>query len=389
MSCNSSTYSSSCCPEVPYPSISSESVPSLIDNLVYALYGTINKSISSGRVVWDIPCDPATTPAEVPSIPRQTGEGLLCYIIRVFQNSVAVIPNVVQTNTNNAFTGSNSFTQNINASGGVTGSLTGAASLNVLKAGDTMTGPLEVPAGATGSQVPRASEVVLKSGAQTMAGSLSVAGGITGTLTGTATSAATLSTGRTFSLTGDVTGTSAAFDGSGNASIPATIASGATITSPVFAGTATGSLISKVIQGVTDASSATAGYVGEVISGSSSATSISSNTTTNASSITLTPGDWDISGSVSFNFSGTTVTANSTIAASFSTSSGTLVADQQQLFLLPAYSLATASPAFAISLPRFIQNVSVNTTLYLNVKSPTTSAGSMTVSSSIKARRVR
>ena len=85
--CNISTYSSTCCPEVPYPQISSESVPSLIDNLVYALYGTINKSIVNGRVVWDIPCDPNNS-SEVEQIPREEGEGLLCYLLRLFANSL-------------------------------------------------------------------------------------------------------------------------------------------------------------------------------------------------------------------------------------------------------------------------------------------------------------
>jgi hypothetical protein len=80
--CSNSTYSSNCCPEVPYPTISSESVPSLIDNLVYALYGTINKSIINGRVVWDIPCDPNNT-TEIFDQPRLTNEGLMCYFIRL------------------------------------------------------------------------------------------------------------------------------------------------------------------------------------------------------------------------------------------------------------------------------------------------------------------
>jgi len=64
-----------------------ESVPSLIDNLVNALYGEITKTVSGGRVVWDIPCDPSFS-AEVPTIPRESGEGLLCYLMRVFQNTV-------------------------------------------------------------------------------------------------------------------------------------------------------------------------------------------------------------------------------------------------------------------------------------------------------------
>jgi hypothetical protein len=85
--CNNSTYSSTCCPEVPYPQISSESIPSLISNLVYALYGTINKSVVNGRVVWDIPCDPNNT-AQVDQIPREEGEGLLCYLLRLFAQSL-------------------------------------------------------------------------------------------------------------------------------------------------------------------------------------------------------------------------------------------------------------------------------------------------------------
>jgi hypothetical protein len=55
----------------------------LISNLVYALYGTIDKSVVNGRVVWDIPCDPNNT-AEADSIPREEGEGLLCYLLRLF-----------------------------------------------------------------------------------------------------------------------------------------------------------------------------------------------------------------------------------------------------------------------------------------------------------------
>lgn len=82
--CNNSTYSSTCCPDTPYPQVSPESVPSLIGNLVYALYGTISKTVVNGRVVWDIPCDPNEVPASVPQIPREENEGLLCYLIRIF-----------------------------------------------------------------------------------------------------------------------------------------------------------------------------------------------------------------------------------------------------------------------------------------------------------------
>ena len=92
--------------------------------------------------------------------------------------SAIVGANTVTTNTPQTITGQKTFTQNVlgnltgnvtgnvtgNITGNVTGTVTGAASLNVLKSGDTMTGPLVVPAGATGSQVPRASETVKRNG---------------------------------------------------------------------------------------------------------------------------------------------------------------------------------------------------------------------------------
>jgi hypothetical protein len=87
MSCNNDSYNNICRQDIPYPQVSPESVPSLISNLVYALYGNITKSVENGRVVWNIPCDPNNT-AEVDQIPREEGEGLLCYLLRVFANSL-------------------------------------------------------------------------------------------------------------------------------------------------------------------------------------------------------------------------------------------------------------------------------------------------------------
>lgn len=85
---SNSAYSGACRKDIPYPSVSNESVPSLIDNLVTALYGEITKSVVNRRVQWNIPCDPSTTPATILGIPREDGEGLLCYIIRVFNQNL-------------------------------------------------------------------------------------------------------------------------------------------------------------------------------------------------------------------------------------------------------------------------------------------------------------
>jgi len=101
-----SPYGSACAPELPYPQVSSESVPSLINNLTYSLYGTITKSIVNSQIVWTTPCDPNST-ATINGFPRNNGEGLLCYLLRYF--------NYIATNG----------TTTINFSGNLSGDVTG------------------------------------------------------------------------------------------------------------------------------------------------------------------------------------------------------------------------------------------------------------------------
>jgi len=105
--CNNSYYSSTCCPDTPYPQVSHESVPSLIDNLVNALYGEITKTVQDGRVVWNIPCDPNNT-TEINGFPRLPDEGLLCYILRYF-NAFPSINDVVTISGNQTITGQKTF----------------------------------------------------------------------------------------------------------------------------------------------------------------------------------------------------------------------------------------------------------------------------------------
>jgi hypothetical protein len=100
-------YGGVCDTDTPYPSVSHESVPSLIDNLVYALYGAITKDVTSGKVVWNIPCDPSNIPATINGIPRNDGEGLLCYIVRALNLTTPsgfVTVNGIQTLTNKTLT---------------------------------------------------------------------------------------------------------------------------------------------------------------------------------------------------------------------------------------------------------------------------------------------
>ena len=157
--CNNSTYSNTCCPEVPYPQISSESVPSLIDNLVFALYGTINKSIVNGRVVWDIPCDPNNT-TEIFDQPRLTDEGLMCYFIRLandgtFMGATGPIgPNGATGASGyiglDGATGATGLRGATGPSGGATGA-TGASGTNGTNGATGATGPAGSAGGATGA----------------------------------------------------------------------------------------------------------------------------------------------------------------------------------------------------------------------------------------------
>jgi hypothetical protein len=107
--CNNGVYDNICRQDIPYPQVSPESVPSLIDNLVLALYGTITKSVVNGRVVWNIPCDPTADPASIVNFPREEGEGLLCYILRYFNDVAPIIADVVTISGNQTITGQKTF----------------------------------------------------------------------------------------------------------------------------------------------------------------------------------------------------------------------------------------------------------------------------------------
>ena len=149
--CNNSTYSSTCCPEVPYPSISSESVPSLIDNLVFALYGTINKSIVNGRVVWDVPCDPNNT-TEIFNQPRLTDEGLMCYFIRLANDGTFMGATGPVGATGFGATGSTGTQGATGPSGGATGA-TGPSGTNGTNGATGATGPSGGATGAGGDAI--------------------------------------------------------------------------------------------------------------------------------------------------------------------------------------------------------------------------------------------
>ena len=151
---SSDGYNGVCDTDSPYPIISHESVPSLIDNLVFALYGTIEKNVSSGKIVWTIPCDPNNT-ASVSGITRNTGEGLMCYILRVFQsfplsNFIDLsTPQTISNKTlsNTIFSGTINFGSAVASGGNFTSIVTGRA--NNLAGGTAGSLPYQTGSGAT------------------------------------------------------------------------------------------------------------------------------------------------------------------------------------------------------------------------------------------------
>jgi hypothetical protein len=135
------------------------------------------------------------------------------------------------------------------------------------------------------------------------------------------------------------------------------------------------------LSGCTDASSATAGFVGEVIQNTityASSTSFTSGSTVNLTSINLTSGDWDIYASAGLN--GTTVTA---LYSGISNSSGNLPNPEFQA------SLNGTGGAFArLSVPSQNQSVGLGGETYYLVISGT-GTGSMIMYGRIWARRRR
>lgn len=140
------------------------------------------------------------------------------------------------------------------------------------------------------------------------------------------------------------------------------------------------------IQGSTTNDTATAGDLGEIVESkvaSGSAVSLTTATAANVTSITLTAGDWDVSGNVNFAAASATSSAAS---AGISTTTATLPTDGTEAY--NGEIITTASSNSTITLPRKRISLSGTTTIYL-VGSKTFSAGTVGAFGAINARRVR
>ena len=130
------------------------------------------------------------------------------------------------------------------------------------------------------------------------------------------------------------------------------------------------------IYGSTNGAGASAGYLGQIINSSSSNTGGSGSDIV-ITSITLTPGDWDINGQVSCNTAGIlSYNGGINVTTSISGSTGFYIGG------------ATFGP-ISMPIPYTPTNVTTNTTIYLLGRVSLSGGGSVTMNGSIYARRIR
>jgi hypothetical protein len=133
------------------------------------------------------------------------------------------------------------------------------------------------------------------------------------------------------------------------------------------------------ITGVTDASNAPAGSVGEFLSSAGGNVGVTTGAWTTILTYSLPAGDWDVNGWALFSFSGGT--GNSTIVTGIHTAANTQPAGGFQQ-LTVAYSV---NHSLLCTPKRY--NFSVATNVYVNVF--LSSTGTLTAAGTLQARRAR
>jgi hypothetical protein len=406
-----------CRKDIPYPSVSNESVPSLINNLVTALYGSnVTKSVVNRQVIWNIPCDPNNT-AQISSLPRNQGEGLLCYLIRAFNTTFVgqVTLDGVQTLTNKTLTApviNSPSVANLSATGtlslplasilpsylslgapswtsqGVTSIIDLIVSGNLTLPNNSITSGMIADGTITNADISssaaiansklaglpdstnQANKIVLRDGSGNFAANI-----VTANLTGIASNATNVQGGALGSIP---------YQSALNTT--ALLATGSAGQVLICGGNAAPSWGTDQL-GTTNTAAITAGYKGEYVVGQvTNAVSITQNSAKNIASISLTAGDWDVSGSVTLAYT-TTNSATFTLQGGINTTADTIGAqDTYSQFMVHAGSSAAQTQAFSTPVVRI--SISSATTIYL-VGFANGGLSSITGKGAIRARRMR
>jgi hypothetical protein len=316
--------------------------------------------------VWNIPCDPVTSPAEITWLPRYEGEGLLCYLIRAFN---ATYPSYVTLDSVQTLTNKTLTAPVINNPTGILAT--------------------DIGAGALGSQI-------------TIGGTQ-----ITGTIPNDATTATSNATANAI-VARDASGNFYANNVYANSSTSTNIAGGSIGSIPYQSGSgattflAAGTTGKILVQnsgspawgtdhlGTITNDNASTGYVGEYISSSLSSVSaitLTTATAANVTSISLTAGDWDVYGVVDFSLAGTTSAFGTNGYIGGVNSSSATIGATDTYFNF-AVDLTSKTGTFAFNVPTQRISVSTTTTIYL-IAQATFSAGTTKAYGTIRARRMR
>ncbi|CAM2142689.1 conserved exported protein of unknown function [Pararobbsia alpina] len=137
------------------------------------------------------------------------------------------------------------------------------------------------------------------------------------------------------------------------------------------------------IKGTTAADNANAGSDGEFVTATATSTSLSVNTPLSLTSITLSAGDWDVSGVVEFVPAASTVTVQAVASVNTTTN---VLNTAQGLAAVPTGS--SAGVHTVMPTPIWRVNVSTSTTVYLVAQCNFTTS-TLTADGVIRARRVR
>lgn len=243
------------------------------------------------------------------------------------------------------------------------------------------TGPSSAPGWASfaaGSLAPIAANTVLGNftGSSAAPAAFAVASCSTANSALKYTSGTGLSCGTTFALT---SGNLSQFAATTSAQLAGVI-SDETGTGVLVLGT-TPTLNQPNIVGTTTNNNAAAGSVGEFVSNSASGVSITSNVSANATSISLTAGDWDVTGFITYIPSAQLTGINAGISTTSATSPAPPLNAALNLSFASGSGQAIIAPVTRIS-------IASTTTVYL-VANGIFASGTCTVTSFIRARRVR
>jgi trimeric autotransporter adhesin len=211
-----------------------------------------------------------------------------------------------------------------------------------------------------------------------------VTGNVTGNLTGTASAATlaatatALATGRTISLTGDVTGTSASFDGTGNASITAAIGANTIVDADINASAAialsklASDPLARANHTGTQLAATVSDMTGAIAMGTSKITGLGDPTSAQDAA---TKNYIDTASIAPSNLTGPITSVGSATSIASQTGTGTkFVVDTSPTLVTPVLGVATATSINGTTIPSSKTLVATDSTAYV-VPSQTSNAG--------------